>query len=147
MPWSAPLASVVVNSLAQPARRICSNKAGNKGRILLHGHPVENVSHVGGRGHLADAKDRLQVPLLAPLLHFALKLQQVGILKKHHGNATPQGVRQAIVNPIRSSRVGDGQGLRDQFDHGFQGQTVYGTHDVSRQLISQYGAQSRVIDL
>ena len=84
---------------------------------------------------------------MAALLHFALKLKQGGIRKNHHGNATHESVRPAIVNPIRTSRVGEGgEGLRYLRAHGLQGQAAAGTHDVSRQGMRPSGPQGSVLE-
>jgi hypothetical protein len=48
-----------------------------------------------------DPENRLQVTSAALLLHRPLELQQTGVLEKHHGKATHQGVRQPIAEVVR----------------------------------------------
>ena len=79
-----------------------------------------------------DPKDGLEITATAALLHFALALQETGVLKEQHSNATHQGVAQAIGDPVGPARVGNvAEGSRSQSNHRFKSQTVYRTHGVS----------------
>ena len=70
-------------------------------------------------------KDRLEVAATAALLHFALKCQQTGVLKEHHGKAAHQRVVQAIVDAIGLSDIWNMREVGRQYvNHGLQGQTL-----------------------
>ena len=86
---------------------------------------VQNVAHLGVGGHLTHSKDGLEVAAPPTLLHFALEFQKTGVLKDHHGKATEQRVVQAIVNTVRTTRVGNvTKGRRYGVNHGIERQTV-----------------------
>ncbi len=110
-------------------------KRGQQGAQQFDRDTIQDVAHLSVGGHLPHSKDGCEVAAPPTLLHFALECQKTGVLKDHHGKATEQRVVQAIVNTVRTTRVGNGtKGRRDGVNHGLERQTLSGSHRLSPPL-------------
>lgn len=70
-----------------------------KNRVeLLGGYLIKSFSHLAVFRDRLDLKNVAQIAEVFFLLDASLKLQQGGVLKKHHGESAHQAIMQTVVD-------------------------------------------------